>query len=181
MDGRSGDGHLQIKYEEFMRILAALKEAKWDYARIQLGDLNLIVSNGEVDARDTGGPRAADRRSSETATHGVPASTEEVLNPSPSIRPSGDQHIPSAAHDGAVVVPSPSIGTFWRSPQPGAPPFVEVGSMISTDQTLCIVEVMKLLMHVTAPVSGHIDIIHKKNGELVEYGETLFSIRPAAS
>ncbi|HVX32216.1 MAG TPA: biotin/lipoyl-containing protein, partial [Solirubrobacterales bacterium] len=79
------------------------------------------------------------------------------------------------------VVASPSVGVFWRSPEPGATPFVDVGQAVEVGQTLCIVEVMKLMQHVVADVAGTIAAIHVENGDNVEFGTPLFSIDPAVA
>lgn len=73
-------------------------------------------------------------------------------------------------------VESPMVGTFYRAPTPGAKVFVEIGSQVSTGDTLCIVEAMKMLNQIEADKSGTIKAILKENGEPVEYGETLFII-----
>jgi acetyl-CoA carboxylase biotin carboxyl carrier protein len=74
------------------------------------------------------------------------------------------------------VVESPSVGLFWRAPSPGAPPFVEVGAAVAEGDTLAIVEVMKLMNHVVAPVAGVVKAIAPENGEAVEYGQPLVVI-----
>jgi acetyl-CoA carboxylase biotin carboxyl carrier protein len=77
-----------------------------------------------------------------------------------------------------TTVLAPSLGLFWRSPKPGAPPFVEVGDRVEADSTVCIVEVMKLMNHVKAGCAGVVSAIHAQNGEMVEYGEPLITIAP---
>jgi acetyl-CoA carboxylase biotin carboxyl carrier protein len=76
-------------------------------------------------------------------------------------------------------VTAPSVGLFWRSPKPGAPPFVDVGDEVRADDTVCIVEVMKLMNHVRAGVAGTVRAVHPENGQMVEHGDPLFTIEPA--
>jgi biotin carboxyl carrier protein len=71
------------------------------------------------------------------------------------------------------------LGTFYRAPKPGAPPFVDVGQDITADDTVCIIEVMKLFNAVKAGVSGRIAKICAKDGEMVEYQQTLFLVEEA--
>ena len=71
---------------------------------------------------------------------------------------------------------SPMVGTFYRAPSPGAPPFVEVGQSVSKGQTLCIIEAMKLLNEIESDVAGTIKAILVENGQPVEYGQPLFLI-----
>lgn len=74
------------------------------------------------------------------------------------------------------VVRSPMVGTFYRAPSPGAKPFVEVGQSVSSGDTLCIIEAMKLLNEIEADQGGVIKAILVENGQPVEYGEPLFII-----
>lgn len=74
------------------------------------------------------------------------------------------------------VVKSPMVGTFYRAPNPGAAPFVEVGQTVKEGQPLCIIEAMKLLNEIEADKSGVIKEILVENGEPVEYGQPLFVI-----
>lgn len=74
------------------------------------------------------------------------------------------------------VVKAPMVGTFYRSPSPGANPFVEVGQTVKEGDTLCIIEAMKLLNEIEADKSGVIKEILAENGQPVEYGQPLFLI-----
>ncbi len=85
------------------------------------------------------------------------------------------------ASDGLIRVESPMVGTFYRAPEPGAPPFVEEGDAVAPGQTLCILEAMKLMNHVKAEVEGVVRRIHVANGEAVEFGQLLFELEPLAA
>ncbi len=75
-----------------------------------------------------------------------------------------------------TVVKSPMVGTFYRSPSPGAKSFVELGQTVKVGETLCIIEAMKLLNEIEAEVGGEIKEILAENGQAVEYGQPLFVI-----
>lgn len=75
-------------------------------------------------------------------------------------------------------ITAPSPGIFWRSPLPGAPPFTDLGRHVAVGDTLCIVEVMKLMNHIAAHVSGTMTDIMAENGQQVSRGQVLFRIRP---
>jgi acetyl-CoA carboxylase biotin carboxyl carrier protein len=77
------------------------------------------------------------------------------------------------------IIKSPIVGTFYEAPTPGAEPFVKVGDQVSAGQVLCIVEAMKLMNEIESDVSGEIVRIYVENGQPVEYGESLFAVRPA--
>jgi len=74
------------------------------------------------------------------------------------------------------VIKSPLVGTFYRSPSPGAPPFVEVGDLVSPGQVLCIIEALKVMNEIESDVRGRVEKILVENGETVEYGQPLFLI-----
>jgi acetyl-CoA carboxylase biotin carboxyl carrier protein len=75
-----------------------------------------------------------------------------------------------------LTVSAPLLGTFYRAPKPGAPPFVEVGSRVAEDTIVGIIEVMKLMNTVRAGVRGKVIQILARDGALVEYGETLLHV-----
>ena len=81
--------------------------------------------------------------------------------------------------DGLLTIEAPMLGTFYRAEAPGEPPFVEVGSRVEPDTTVCIIEVMKMMNSVPAGMAGTVVEICSKNGELVEYGAALFRVEPA--
>ena len=84
------------------------------------------------------------------------------------------------ADPGVTLVKSPIVGTFYRTPDPNAPPFVDVGDRIRVGQVLCIIEAMKLMNEIEATVSGRVEKILLNDGEVVEFGEVLFLINPDA-
>ena len=89
---------------------------------------------------------------------------------------------PEAAEEESVelaVVKSPIVGTFYRSPEPGAASFVEIGERVKKDQVLCIIEAMKLMNEITSEYEGEIVSAYVENGKPVQYGERLFAIRTA--
>ena len=99
--------------------------------------------------------------------------------PSPSAAP--DSGAPAAEADDAevelAVVKSPIVGTFYRSPEPDAPAFVEIGSQVKKGQVLCIIEAMKLMNEIDSEYDGEIVNVYVEGGQPVQYGERLFAIR----
>ena len=85
---------------------------------------------------------------------------------------------PAPIEQKLVEVISPMVGTFYRSPAPGEPPFVEVGDRIRPRQTVCIIEAMKLMNEIEAEVSGQVIEILVQNGEPVEFGQFLMRVKP---
>ena len=78
-----------------------------------------------------------------------------------------------------AIIKSPIVGTFYRAPDPESKPFAEVGQMVKTGQTLCIIEAMKLMNEINAECDGEVVKVYVENGRAVQYGERLFAIRPA--
>ena len=78
-----------------------------------------------------------------------------------------------------AIIKSPIVGTFYRSPDPDAKPFADVGQMVKTGQVLCIIEAMKLMNEINAECDGEVVKVYVENGRAVHYGERLFAIRPA--
>jgi acetyl-CoA carboxylase biotin carboxyl carrier protein len=93
--------------------------------------------------------------------------------------PSAGQGDADALGEGVVEITSPFVGTFYRAPSPDTPPFAEVGSVVRTGQTLCIIEAMKLMNEIEADCSGTVVAIHVQNGKPVEFGQPLFRIKKA--
>jgi oxaloacetate decarboxylase alpha subunit len=92
-----------------------------------------------------------------------------------------DAELDPVAPNGIVRVEAPMVGTFYRAPQPGSPPFVEEGQPVGAGQTLCILEAMKLMNEVKADVDGIVRAIHVENAAPVEFGQLLFELEPVTS
>jgi biotin carboxyl carrier protein len=89
--------------------------------------------------------------------------------------------LPSGGRAGLSIVKSPLVGTFYRSPEPGAPPFAEKGAVVKKGQVLCIIEAMKLMNEIESDYDGEVVAAYVENGQPVQYGERLFAIRVRAS
>jgi len=91
-----------------------------------------------------------------------------------------ESRVSQVARENMIVVKAPMVGTFYRSPAPGEPPFIEVGQEIKPDTVLCIIEVMKLMNSIFAETSGVVKEILAENAEPVEFGQALIVIEPKA-
>jgi acetyl-CoA carboxylase biotin carboxyl carrier protein len=98
--------------------------------------------------------------------------------PPPLFVPAAPAPEPAAADSDGTIVKSPIVGTFFRASDPNAAPFVNVGDQVKVGQVLCIIEAMKLMNEIEAEVTGEIVRIHPENGQPVQYGDSLFTIRP---
>ena len=91
----------------------------------------------------------------------------------------GTQATTAASQDQDLhIIPSPIVGTFYRSPSPSDDPFVKIGSSVEHDSIVCIIEAMKLMNEIQAETIGEVAKIYVENGQPVEYGQPLFGIKP---
>jgi len=86
---------------------------------------------------------------------------------------------PPESTEELYIMKSPIVGTFYAAPAPNAPPFVKVGDVVQLGQVLCIIEAMKLMNELEAEVAGEIARIYVESGQPVEYGQSLFAIKPS--
>ena len=110
----------------------------------------------------------------------VVAAPAAAVPPGPAAAPVAAGAKPSGLDDSEIelaVVKSPIVGTFYRSPEPGAAAFVDVGATVKKGQVLCIIEAMKLMNEIDSEYDGEIVNIYVESGQPVQYGERLFAIR----
>ena len=131
------------------------------------GIAELEISEGEERVRIT--------RTVAAAQHIVAPAPQAVFAAAPAAAAPASAPAAPAAPEGHIVK-SPMVGTFYRSPSPGAKPFVDVGQTVNNGDTLCIIEAMKLLNEIDADQGGVIKAILVENGQPVEFGQPLFVI-----
>lgn len=158
-------------------VLARFDESDWDELHIDAGDFRLHVSKSPRSERAVSTPSAP-------APAAAPAAAPAPAPTAPAATtPAGGADAAGAGDQGdeladGVVVRAPSLGTFYRSPKPGAEPYVEVGSDVIESSQLCLLEVMKLYTAVEAGVDGVIVQVLVDDAALVEHGQPLFVVRP---
>ncbi|RMH11377.1 MAG: acetyl-CoA carboxylase biotin carboxyl carrier protein [Planctomycetota bacterium] len=111
----------------------------------------------------------------------LPAAGPAVASNNDSEEPASTDNAAStddSADANLVAIESPMVGTFYSSPNPDADAFVSVGSMVSEDSVVCLVEAMKVFNEIKAGVSGRIERVLVKDGQAVEFGQKLFLVRP---
>ena len=127
---------------------------------------------GEVEIEDEG-MRVSVRRADERP---APQMAAPLAEDEP-----GELPVFPAAATGSIRVESPMVGVFYRQPEPGTPPFVEVDDVVTAGQTLCLLEAMKLFNELKAETTGRVTAIHAENGKPVEFGQLLFELEPIAA
>lgn len=100
-----------------------------------------------------------------------------TLAPATPAATAAEAKAPAAPQEALHIITSPIVGTFYRSPSPEAGPFVNIGSHVSPDTIVCIVEAMKLMNEIQAETAGEIVEILVENGQPVEYGQPLFGVK----
>jgi acetyl-CoA carboxylase biotin carboxyl carrier protein len=163
---------MEMTPETIRALLDAFDRSDWREMTVTIGTDRLHVSRDPSANGATPEPRApaADEPAAEPETAGEVPST-----PGPTSAPdSATPEIPASG----TPIEAPSVGLFWRAPAPGAPPFVEVGQHVAAGDTVGIVEVMKLMNHVVAPLDGVVTAILVENGAAIEYGQPLVVVEP---
>lgn len=145
------------------KLIELLEASSVDEIEIKEGEESVRIS------RNTGAPVAAPGAPIPMAPV-MPALAAPAVTPAPAVAPAA----PSIDTDNAVK--SPMVGTFYRSPSPEAPSFVEVGQSVRVGDVLCIVEAMKMMNQIEADRAGTVTAIHAENGEPVEFDQPLITI-----
>ncbi len=163
--------------EELIEILKILNDSDFDELRLEMSSLGVTFSKRSMEIPDQPIERAIKERRVPSARE--ESGAEENVMPAqkaPS-KPEAQAELP-LEEEGLIPIKSPLLGIFYRSPKPGAPPFVETGSVVTEDDTVCLVEVMKLFNTVKAGVKGRIAKICAENNQMIEYNQTLFLVEP---
>jgi len=156
-----------MEFDDIEKILALVREHDLAEFELERDGLKLKVKKAHAPAPPQMLPPPMPAVQLQAAS--LPPTTAHASPPAP-----GDSDELELA-----VVRSPIVGTFYRSPEPGAPSFVEVGQRVKKDEVLCIIEAMKLMNEITSEFEGEIVSAYVDNGKPVQYGERLFAIKTA--
>ncbi len=159
--------------KEIKEILRILEEQDITEFELEQDGVKLRVARS---GRPTPTPQAPLVASSNL---GAPASPGPAAHPPAAASPGAPAAAAEANEGNEGVVKSPIVGTFYRSPDANSAPFVNVGDRVRVGQVLCIIEAMKLMNEIESEVAGEVVKIHPENGQPVQYGDPLFTIRPA--
>jgi acetyl-CoA carboxylase biotin carboxyl carrier protein len=156
-----------MNQKEIRELIEFLIEKDIAEFELERGDVKLRVKRGQ--------PPAAVQFAAPLAAVPMPASPAAVVAPAPVTEKPKEAPAPE---ENLHTVRSPIVGTYYESPSPGSPPFVEVGDMVEVGQVLCIVEAMKMMNDIESDVAGKLVKKLGSNGQPIEYGQELFVIRP---
>lgn len=179
---------MTLSSTDINEIVRALQDTDWDEAVVSVNDVTIALArNG---ATLPSAPSASPQSNGVSLqSHGASTSDSAVApmpnTPAPqALAAEAPQPSPAAiASPGErqpddVVVTATSVGVFWEASEPGSAPFVQVGDSVRAEDVVCIVEIMKLMNHVSAGVDGVVTEVLAENGQSVQLGTPLFVIRP---
>jgi acetyl-CoA carboxylase biotin carboxyl carrier protein len=161
-----------ITQDDVLLILKLLDESTFDELRIETGDFKLL-------ARKRGKGKGLEEvvfEDTPSALQGPNSPSGEKIKLDSDVQGTRQARDDSGSMPGLIPIKAPMLGTFYRTPKPGAPPYVEVGSSVNEDDPVCIIEVMKLFNTVKAGVQGRISQVCVEQGQMVEYHQTLFLV-----
>jgi acetyl-CoA carboxylase biotin carboxyl carrier protein len=156
---------MELSEDDVREILKLFEQSSFDFLQLQHGDRKITVSKG--------GYRA------ETASAVAAAPSASAVQPvAPAAVPATRPAAPAVAADGLVPVTAPMVGKFYAAASPADPPYVQVGTQVAVGATVGLIEVMKVFASIKTETAGTIEQILVGNGEYVEFGQTLFLLRP---
>lgn len=158
---------MQLDHDQLHKLLALLGESDIQELKLEGDDFRLEVRRNLPGAAPVAMVQAP-------AAMAMPP----AVAPAAATTPSAPPPTAPAARSDLLEITAPMVATFYRAPAPGEAPFVEVGSRISTGQTVCILEAMKLMNELEAEVSGEVVEILVDNGTPVEFGQVLMRVKP---
>jgi acetyl-CoA carboxylase biotin carboxyl carrier protein len=160
-----------LTFAEVGQILRLLESIDASEVDLEWGDLRLRVTHGD--------PAVSDGNSAAPRAAVVPASPEPAVQDTSEPQTETSVDGAPAVPDHWVAIGAPMVGTFYRSPKPGEPAYVEAGDVIAAGDTVGLVEVMKLFTELKTEVAGKVARIDADDTSLVEFGQTLIWIEPA--
>ena len=170
---------MELSEDDVLHILKLIDESKFDYFQLEVGELKITVSKGEPIPLNSSPQQVATTPTpSPAAVTAKPAAAAAAPAAAPAAQAAPASVEARAAAEGLLTVTAPLLGTFYVAPEPGAPPFTHVGANVTEDTTVGLIEVMKVFNSVRAGVKGTIVEAVAQNGQFVEYGQTLFLVKP---
>ena len=172
---------MSLTAADVAEIMKILEGSVFDEVTLEIDGLKLSMRRGASGGDGAAIPSAASvGRATSTAASVPTVTSTPTSTPAATPTPPSTSMKATPATDPSVQdVTSPLLGTCYRAPKPGAPPFVEVGTPVEQETVVAIVEVMKLMNTVRAGIKGTVTEIVMRDGALVEYGETLLRVKKA--
>jgi len=175
---------MELTNDDVLQIVELLNESSFDELRLEMGNLRLLVGRGNrggiLQEREFD-HSTVDDSESPVGLSPPPTTQGNSANACVVSESAASGEVVAAEDQGLVAIKAMSVGTFYRAPKPESPPYVEVGSFVKEDTIVCVIEVMKCYLTVRAETMGFITKICAENAKMVEYGQSLFLVKPAES
>jgi acetyl-CoA carboxylase biotin carboxyl carrier protein len=168
---------LALSYKEIAEIIKIIDASNCEELILDLPNAKIVVRRSSARGYDPVPGQDAPGVASGAGAPGAVAHQAQAAAAAPSSPPASPPTVPRS--DSKIEVRSPMVGTFYRTPAPNAPAFVEVGSMVKAGDPICLIEVMKLFTTLTAQHEGRVAEILVGHGEGVQYDQVLFVIEAA--
>lgn len=165
-----------LNEDDIIQVLKVINESNFDELCLETGDLKLVLRKSGC-ASAIQDPRNVNLVRVQRDAANPAASGEKALLEDHEKDPAVTT-LAAPLEEGLMPVKAPVMGIFYRTPRPGASPFVEVGTSVKENDTVCIIEVMKVFHSVSAAVRGVVVKLCAEHGQMVEFGQTLLLIRP---
>lgn len=169
-----------VSVQDLEALIEQFRRNEWREMHLRVGDVELFLSaDGIARLPQRVRESSATPASTSTALVAAPGTATSVAAPSCAVNSHADK-LAAEVPLGWIQIRAPSLGSFYRAPNPGAPPFADIGARVSPESELCVIEVMKLFTTMRAGVAGVVREVYSKDGDLVEYDQPLFLIEPDA-
>jgi acetyl-CoA carboxylase biotin carboxyl carrier protein len=172
---------MELTEEEIGQILRLIDGSDFNELHLEMGDLKLTIMKGEhgasVQARDRS--ELNNQLNKVTVQADTETALEEEAQEEEAEAQGREAEDVAVGEEGLVPIKASMLGIFYRKPEPGAPPYVDIGSFVEEDTTVCLLEIMKVFNAVRAGVRGYIRKICAESGDVAEHGQTLFLVEPA--
>lgn len=152
---------VKIDYKEIIKLIDLLEERNLFHFELEVEGFKIKISRSQPQASSSKAPSVPPLSPEHKEKRNL-LSSEPIFQEN---------------KDNLHYITSPMVGTFYRAPDPASPPFVDIGDTVRKDQTLCIIEAMKLMNEIESDADGVLKEIYIENGRPVEYGQKLFAIQ----
>jgi acetyl-CoA carboxylase biotin carboxyl carrier protein len=161
---------MELTEDDVLEILKLFEQSKFDFLQLQQGERKITVSKGGYVPVTAATPAAASA---------VPAPVAQAATAQPQpVAAASPRRDAAPPDEGLVAVTAPMVGKFYAAPSPSDPPYVQQGTHVAAGETVGLIEVMKVFTSIKTETAGTIEKILVANGEFVEFGQTLFWLRP---
>jgi acetyl-CoA carboxylase biotin carboxyl carrier protein len=150
----------KIDYKEINKLIRLMEEKNLSHFELEVEGLKIKIGR-DLSSTSESAPALEVLEDTEAKSSNTPLETDS-----------------KEGKNNLYYIISPMVGTFYSAPDPSSPPFVEIGDSVKKNQTLCIIEAMKLMNEIESEVDGVLMKIFIESGKPVEYGQRLFAIQP---